>query len=148
MIQFSWPYDVSMSLHARKMKKSWIFEKRYSNDFDIIRCNISYMTSFLVENQRKMDGNDIYCFFMIQKHPGNRMVCFTWAYDASINLQVTKRMKKWIFLQILMYIWRHFWPLRKFSRIFFRVQKKQGETCPKFKPSRFRKVLSLFFQKN
>ena len=53
MIQFSWPYDVSMSLHARKMKKSWIFEKRYSNDFDIIRCNIRYMASFLVEKSKE-----------------------------------------------------------------------------------------------
>ena len=42
--------------------------------------------------------------FMMQKHARNRMICFTWPYDASIYLQVTKRMKKWIFLQILVCI--------------------------------------------
>ena len=37
---------------------------------------------------------------------------------------------------------------QKILKNFFRVQKKQGETCPKFKPSRLRKVLLMFFQKN
>ena len=103
---------------------------------------------FSAKNQRKVSGNNICCFFIMQKHPGNRMICFTWPYDASMYLQVTKMMKKWIFLQILVYILCHFWPPRKFWRIFFRVQKKQGETCPKFKPSRLSKVLLMFFQKN
>ena len=36
---------------------------------------------------------------MMQKHPGNQMICFAWPYDASIHLQVSKKKKKWIFFR-------------------------------------------------
>ena len=31
--------------------------------------------------------------------------------------------------------------------LFFSVQKKLGESCPKFKPSRLKRVVSMFFRK-
>ena len=137
-----------MWLHNRKMKKSCFFEERNSDDFHIILLELAVCLDFWSKTSIEIKWKWVPLLFYDVKtsKESNDIIYVTirCVYSATSH----QKDEKVFFCQILMHIWRHFWPPWKFGKIFFRVQKKYGETCSKFKPSRLEKVLSMFFQKN
>ena len=103
---------------------------------------------FRVRNRRKLRGNDIYYNFHDAKtsRESNDMFHMT---IRCVNLPTShQKDEKVDFSSNFGVYLASFLTTPKILKNVFRVQKKQGETCPKFKPSGWRKVLSMFFQKN
>ena len=149
-----WPYDLSISLHVRKMKKNRILGK--------LCCSLLWglskklfkemaLTRFLAW---KTEGERLHVLLLHRNKCKNiREVDYNLFCDHTTSQSRYKsgKWRKTGFLQNDAWMsirnFHHFLTFCNIARDFFRLEKKQGETHPIFTPFRLQVVVSLYFKK-